>query len=255
MPGFFLVLIGALPGAILSAALVLRLRRALALAGAAERQAAERGRYLGLLAQEVAAPGLALLGHAAALSGPAAVAIGAEGQRLLQLADDVMDHLAAEAGPRRLESSSLPLGPLLEEAVAAISAQLGPGCRHWRLAPGFADLTVRADRRALQGALHQVLGRAARLTREGDQIDLRPVLTEDSVAIVVEDDGAGLRAEDLAAGAPDGTRGLGFGLAVARSLLEAHGGALRLEALPGVGARAWLSLPRDRLVSAPAALA
>ena len=46
---------------------------------------------------------------------------------------------------------------------------------------------------------------------------------------------------------PGGT-GLGLGLALARSLLEAHGGALRLEAVPGVGTRAWLTLPRDRLV-------
>jgi signal transduction histidine kinase len=48
---------------------------------------------------------------------------------------------------------------------------------------------------------------------------------------------------------PDGTRGLGFGLATARSLMEAHGGSLRLEALPGVGARAWLLLPRERQVA------
>lgn len=61
-----------------------------------------------------------------------------------------------------------------------------------------------------------------------------------------------LGAEDLACGQAteaDRTRGLGFGLAVARSLLEAHGGALRLEALPGVGARAWLTLPRECVVA------
>ena len=39
----------------------------------------------------------------------------------------------------------------------------------------------------------------------------------------------------------------------ARSLLEAHGGGLRLEALPNVGARAWLSLPRSRVLDAAAA--
>jgi signal transduction histidine kinase len=134
--------------------------------------------------------------------------------------------------------------------VAATAAQLGPGRRQFRLAPDFAGLTLHADRRALRGALLQMLTRAARLTQEGDWIDLRPVLTPDSLAIVIEDEGAGLPAEDLAPGAADGTRGLGFGLATARALLEAHGGSLRLEAVPGVGARAWLTLPRDRLLVA-----
>jgi len=133
--------------------------------------------------------------------------------------------------------------------------RLGPTIRQWRLAEGFAGLTLHADRRALRGALLQVMARAARMTRDGDWIDLRPHLTPDSVAIIIEDEGAGLGAEDLAGGAArateaDRTRGLGFGLAVARSLLEAHGGAFQLEALPGVGARAWLTLPRARLMPA-----
>ena len=78
------------------------------------------------------------------------------------------------------------------------------------------------------------------------------VLTSESLAIVVEDEGAGLGAEDLAPGcarAAEHTRGLSFGLAVARSLLEAHGGELRLEAQAGIGARAWLVLPRSRMLA------
>ena len=216
-------------------------------AAAALRLAEARGRCLGLLAQDLQAPGLALLGHAGV--------VAAEARLLLRLADDITEYLAAEAGPRVLRPDCVALLPLLEEAVAATATRLGPGARQWRLAAGFAGLTLHADRRALRGALLQVLERAARMTRHGDWIDLRPHLTPDSVAIIVEDEGAGLGAEDLASGAArateaDRTRGLGFGLAVARSLLEAHGGALRLEARPGVGARAWLTLPRACVVPA-----
>ncbi|MCO6418810.1 ATP-binding protein [Siccirubricoccus sp. KC 17139] len=224
-----------------------RRRAALAEAESARVRAAERDRLLGQWGQEVQAVALALLGRAEA---PAMPARAAEARRLLQLADDVSEYLAAEAGPRHLAPAPLPLAPLLEEAVAAVAAQLGPGRRQFRLAPDFAGLVLHADRRALRGALLQVLTRAARFTREEDWIDLRPVVTADSLAIVIEDEGLGLPAEDLAAGAGLGTRGLGFGLAIARALLEAHGGALRLEAVPGVGARAWLTLPRDRLLAA-----
>ena len=47
--------------------------------------------------------------------------------------------------------------------------------------------------------------------------------------------------------AADRSRGLGFGLSLARSLLRAHGGELVIEAAPGIGARAFLSLPPERM--------
>jgi signal transduction histidine kinase len=98
--------------------------------------------------------------------------------------------------------------------------------------------------------------RAARATREGDSIEVRLERAQDAIALVVEDEGLGLAAEDLAPAVHDGAEprsrgfGLGLGLVVARSLLRAHGGELVVEAAPGVGARAFLSLPADRLVAA-----
>ncbi|MCI0754450.1 sensor histidine kinase [Roseomonas vastitatis] len=114
-------------------------------------------------------------------------------------------------------------------------------------------MAVLADRRALRGALAQVLTRAVRHTREGDPIELRLVRADDTFAILVEDEGAGLAAGDLGhALGGEGTRGIGLGLAVARQLLRAHGGDLTIEALRGVGARTWMTLPRFRLAEEPA---
>jgi signal transduction histidine kinase len=253
MPGFFLACLLLSPllawGVLRTRRLGRRLRAAEDAADAARRQAEGRGRCLGLVAQELQGPGLALLGQSAALPDGPATEVAAAAQQMLRLSDDIAEYLAVEAGPRRLAPEPLPLIPLLEAAVAEVAIRLGPGRRDWRLAGGFAGLALQADRRALHGALTQILARAARMTREGDQIDLRPILTEESLAIVVEDEGAGLPAADLTAGAPAGTRGLGFGLAIARSLVEAHGGSLRLEALPGIGGRIWLTLPRERLLA------
>lgn len=238
-----------------AAALLARRRAVAALVRAqvAEARATSHARCLGLLAEEMQAPGLALLGLAGRLGGAEGPSVEAEARHVLRLADEVTEVLAASAGPRSLSEEKVELAPLLQEVVASVTAQLGQGRRQWRLAQGFAGICVQADRRALRGALSQVVARAARLTREGDWIDLHPVLTSESLAIVVEDEGLGLGAADLAAGvapAADYTRGLSFGLAVARSLLEAHGGELRLEAQPGIGARAWLVLPKARLLPA-----
>ncbi|MFC7472732.1 sensor histidine kinase [Dankookia sp. GCM10030260] len=252
MPGFFLACLLLAP---FLAAAMLRARRlahALATAeeaeDAARRQAEGRGRCLSLVARELQGPGLALLSQSTAQ--PDALAVAAAAQQMLRLSDDIAEYLAVESGPRRLAPEPLAVIPLLEAAVAEVAVRLGAGRRDWRLAEDFAGLTLQADRRALHGALTQVLTRAARMTRDGDLIDLRPVLTEETVAIVVEDEGAGLPAADLAAGAQSGTRGIGFGLAIARSLVEAHGGTLALEALPGIGGRIWLTLPRERLLAA-----
>lgn len=217
----------------------------------------DRGRRLDLLTREMSGTGLALLGVAAALADPHRAALDGGARRLLRLCEDEAEARAGEAGPRRLKLERLPLRPLLEEAVATTASQLGAGRRQWRLSSEFDGVQLLADERALRGALLPVLARAARSSRDGDWIDIRPVATAAGFSIVIEDEGGGIGAEDLAAAVvppgadqpmPERTRGLSHGLAVARSLLEAHGGALRLEALTGVGSRAWLTLPGDRLI-------
>ncbi|MBP0491444.1 sensor histidine kinase [Pararoseomonas indoligenes] len=204
------------------------------------------GRTLGLVARELEASGLAVLGLAGRIPADIAAAVEGEGRRLLTLADDVADHLAANPGPRSLKEGRLPLGPLLREAVGSITLSLGEGARHWQVAPEAEALTVLADRRALRRVLGQSLARAARETRTGDRIALRLVRAAETVALVIEDEGAGLPREDLSGG--EGTRGLSLGLSAARELMRAHGGELTLEATPGIGARTWLTLPRARVL-------
>lgn len=250
--------------------LAIRTRRALHSArdrvASAERLAAARGRCLSLAAQELRGPGLALMAQASDAPGDTTLNPRADSQteavaqQLLRLADDLAD-FATEPSPRALHETAALLGPVIDAAVASVSAQLRPGRRHWNIEPGLRRLRVRADSRALEGALAALLRRAARHSRDGDVVALRHMLGSETVAIVVEDEGDGLPAQDLvteaASGAPgmgfstaNGTRGLDLGLTLARSLAAAHGGEIRLESAPGIGARAWLTLPRSRLLDA-----
>jgi len=223
----------------------LRLRRALAEARAeASRSAAlaaTRGRSLSLAAQE-------LRGIATAMESVADRPV----HRILRLADELAA-LSGGTGRRVIHEAPAPLGPVVETAIRLVERQIRPATRHWQVDPALRDLTVKADRRALEGALAALLRRAASHSREGDAIVLRWVLASETVAIVVEDEGDGTPAPDLvpeAVALPAGTRGLDLGLSLARSLAEAHGGDVRLEATPGIGARAWLTLPRERLLEA-----
>jgi signal transduction histidine kinase len=246
---------GVLACALISVSFLLERRQAEARVRQAEQDLEARGRYLGLLAQEMQGHGLALLGHATApeptTEDAGTPALESRARALLGLAADVSDLLATQAGPRVLKEEATALGPLLDEVIGQIAQALVPGRRAWRVAPELRGVTLAADRRALLGALRPVMTRVIRHTKNGDSVELRLVRADTSVAIVVEDEGTGQTAEDLnGLSIGQGTRGLGLGLVVARDLLRAHGGDLTLEAVPGIGARAWLTLPRERLVEA-----
>ncbi|UFN50219.1 HAMP domain-containing histidine kinase [Roseomonas sp. OT10] len=258
LPSAIAPLLAALPpvlGLVAAALVIARLRRRLVTAEArAENEAtlaAQRTRRLGLLAQDIAQPGLSLLGLAERLEGAdhgAAAVLRLESARLLSLSDEIADELAARSGARRLREEPLALPQLIDQAMEAVRRPLGDGVRHWRADPGLEGLTVLGDRRALCRVMTQVLARAVRETRQGDCIAVRAVHGPDTLALVVEDEGAGLSPGDLALGEGEGTRGLGLGLATARDLLRAHGGELRVEASAGIGTRAWLTLPRVRIL-------
>ncbi|WP_277819108.1 sensor histidine kinase [Teichococcus vastitatis] len=237
-----------------------QLRTARAEAAAIAADLAARSRHLHLCAQEMHALGLKLVGQGEVAAGtdlpldpPSSAAAAGPGRALLCLAADLQDMAARGTGPRILREERLMLEPLLRATLDQVAVAMAPGRREWRLAPELRGVAVLADRRALRGALAQVLTRAVRHTREGDPIELRLVRADDTFAILVEDEGAGLAAGDLGhALGGEGTRGIGLGLAVARQLLRAHGGDLTIEALRGVGARTWMTLPRFRLAEEPA---
>lgn len=232
------------------------LRAAQAEAGRLDRIAVARGRSLSLAAQELRgiAAGMGTAGGVpgGVLRGDLAPPAEGPAQKLLRLADDLAE-VAAASDRRTIHEAPAPLGPIVDAAIGVIERQIRPGRRHWQVDPALRRLTVKADGRALEGALAALLRRAASHSRDGDAIVLRWVLASETVAIVVEDEGDGMPAPDLV---PDaiaplpGTRGLDLGLSLARSLAAAHGGDIRLETAPGIGARAWLTLPRARLLEA-----
>lgn len=224
-----------------------RRHRAEARAARMAHELSDRSRQFNLVAQELRGLGLTLMGRSTAHPDPQ---IETHARALLCLAADVHDVAAQQAGPRVVRDSPTPLAPLLRQAVEQVSLTLAPGRREFRIGEGLDSAVLLADPRALRGALVQVLTRAVRHTREGDPIVLQLVRSAETVAITVEDEGAGLAAEDLGAASDgQGTRGLNLGLMVARQLLHAHEGELTIEAVQGIGARAWLTLPRRRLLA------
>jgi len=118
--------------------------------------------------------------------------------------------------------------------------------RDWRLSPTSA--VVVADRPRLETALDSLVENAVRYTEEGGRIELAAFLDKESVVIEVRDDGPGIPDEELGyifesfrSGASRG--GTGIGLAIVKTIVEAHGGAVSVENVPGGGACFRLRLP------------
>src|SRR5215472_4878342 len=142
-----------------------------------------------------------------------------------------------------VKPSAVPLNALLERTVTRWRAAAN---RDWRLRPTSA--VVVADRQCLETALDSLVENAVRYTEEGGRITLAAYPDEESVVIEVCDDGPGIPDEELPyifesfrSGASLG--GTGIGLTIVKTIMEAHGGAVSAENLPGGGARFQLRLP------------
>lgn len=233
-------------------------------------------RLLRLSADDLRGAALTLLGHAARLhdSAPARAAIPprtahvaailALTGHMLSLSDDLHDEATDIGAHRVLHDEVIALDGLLQDVILAVVTLLGPSVRNWKIEPDVAGVSLRADRRALRQVLTRVLTNAARFTREQDWIDIGIERGEGSFSLVIVDEGAGLlTVPALLPPSAGGTavarqiamdsRGMGLGLALARSLMQAHGGTLGLESRAQVGTRVTLSLPAERLL--PPALA
>jgi signal transduction histidine kinase len=142
-----------------------------------------------------------------------------------------------------VKPSVVPLGAQLERSVTRWRAAAN---REWRLNPTSA--VVLADPQRLETALDSLIENAVRYTEEGGVIELAAYPDEESVVIEVRDDGPGIPDEELAyifesfrSGSSRG--GTGMGLAIVKAIVEAHGGAVSAENLPGGGASFRLRLP------------
>ena len=112
---------------------------------------------------------------------------------------------------------------------------------------------IRGDREALSRALSNLIENAGKYSEPDAPIRVSASRTGDSVHISVEDRGAGISRKDQKKlferfvrgdeARRAGVRGIGVGLALVKSVAEAHGGSVRLESEPGRGSTFTLVIP------------
>jgi signal transduction histidine kinase len=188
----------------------------------------------------------------------------ASGEYLLRVVGDVLDMARLEAGQECLTYARF----RAEHAVSRAVLDIAPTAREKGVAVRVnvcAEVTVEADPLAVERILITLMRNAVKFAPEGGEVSIGAAVGAELIHFTVEDNGPGIAAENLvrlgrpfeqgAAVMVNGMKGSGLGLAIANSLVELHGGTLRLQSRPGRGAAALVTLPRLQRGLRPVALA
>jgi two-component system, cell cycle sensor histidine kinase PleC len=186
------------------------------------------------------------------------------GEYLLGVVGDVLDMARLEAGRESLTYTPFRAAQAVSRAVLDIA----PTAREKGVAVRVdvcAEATVEADPLAVERILTTLMRNAVKFAPEGGEVSIGAAVGAELIHFTIEDNGPGIAAENLlrvgrpfeqaAAVMVNGMKGSGLGLAIANSLVELHGGTLRLQSRPDRGAAAMVTLPRVQRGLRPVALA
>ncbi len=174
---------------------------------------------------------------------------------MTKLVDDLLDVSRVTRGLVTMRADVLDINELVTEAVEQVQPQMH--VKQHRLSVQRADeaLYVRGDRTRLIQVMSNLLNNAARYTPAKGAIDVQVTSAADWITISVSDDGIGL-APALAPhifelftqgerSSDRGQGGLGLGLALVKSLVELHAGAVSVRSEgAGKGSEFVVRLPR-----------
>ncbi|CAM3916706.1 ATP-binding protein [Ectopseudomonas alcaliphila] len=172
-----------------------------------------------------------------------------EMHRLVQLIDDLLNFSRYQNGIQTLQRRPCDLAAIVQEtphrfAEKAAEREVTVVCEvHEPLLP------LHLDAAQLERLLDNLTDNALRYSNPGDKVRLQVRRHGEQVIVSVQDEGEGIPFEQQArifepfvqVGRRKG--GVGLGLALAREIVQLHGGQLRVHSRPGEGANFYFSLP------------
>lgn len=171
-----------------------------------------------------------------------------QGRRLQRMIDDLLQWARTDAGPPKLRREPVDLSHVVRRAVTTISG-LAESRRIHVAVPGH-DLGLYGDATALEHAVTNLLENAIKYTPDGTDIGVSVSELAGEVRIEVWDQGTGISPADLPfvferfRRGNGVVRGVGLGLHIVRTLVEAHNGRIWADSPPGQGATFTIALPR-----------
>ena len=233
----------------------------------AQAEAANRAKaeFLANMSHELRTPLNAIIGFSQLMGNQTFGPLGSEryrdycrhilagGEYLLNVVSDVLDMSRLEAGRERLRYARFRAGQAVSRAVLDVASTARE--RQISIAVDAGDFTLEADPAAVERILTTLMRNAVKFAPEGGAVAVRAQAAGERVSFRVEDDGPGVAPKDIGRlGKPfeqgdvvmaNGMKGSGLGLAIANSLVELHGGTMRLATRGAGGAVVMVELPRS----------
>jgi len=177
--------------------------------------------------------------------------IDEEADKLESIVSNLLSLSRMESGQLYLNRYPTDLGQLIQEIVAMMDAQ-APGHRLICDLP-HEPLVATIDARSIEQVVRNLVDNAIKYSPAGGAITVHSHREETQVLVAVSDEGIGIQPKDLErvferfyrvdneVGRSAG--GVGLGLAVCRSIVEAHAGRIWVESTPGEGSTFYFTLP------------
>jgi signal transduction histidine kinase len=176
------------------------------------------------------------------------------GKHLLGLINEILDLSKVEAGRLELEIESAAISDVLEAAESTMKPLAVKKSIGLRIESDGRIPRIPMDTARIRQVVLNLIGNAVKFTPEGGQVWLRADALGEVVRVEVGDAGPGIPTEDhkriflefeqawigSARSKPEGT---GLGLALAKKLVEMHGGKIWVESKVGEGSRFYFTLP------------
>ena len=174
--------------------------------------------------------------------------ISSSAMRLASLATDTLALSRLEQNELALSLAKIDLLVLVRDVVRVFSVT-----RQIDLRVSSGDFTVIGDEQRLRQVLENLIGNAIKYSPGGEPVEVALRLWPDGVELAVRDRGIGIPPSEIGklfgrfARASNaralGITGTGFGLYLARTIVELHGGAIDVDSVEGQGATFRIAVP------------
>ena len=173
------------------------------------------------------------------------------GKQMNRLIGDLLDSVRIHAGKLTLDLEDVAVVMIFHQAEETFRPLAEKRSITLEAVPPEDGVAVRADPLRIAQVVGNIVGNAIKFTPERGNVTLRASADGNHVAIHIADTGPGIAPADLEhlfenfwQARRNDHRGVGLGLAIAKAVVEAHGGKIWCESSPGHGSTFSFTLPR-----------